>query len=157
MTTFAGNARESDKLGTGTRFSIEIDGTIEGTFSECSGLTATIATTKWEEGGQNFTTLKFPAYTDFSNITLKQGITNSTKLFDWFMDVLNVMNMGSAKQAPLRKNITITLRTEKLEPIRGWQFKRAFPVKWTGPTMQSTSNTASVEAIEFAHEGFIGL
>jgi hypothetical protein len=29
------------------------------------------------------------------------------------------------------------------------------PKKWTGPTLQTTSNAVAIEAIEFAHDGFI--
>ena len=147
MTTFAGDARDSDQLASSMRFCVEADGTIVATFSECSGLNATVASFKWEEGGANHTTLKFPGRADYGNITLKNGITHSTDLFDWFLQVLRGENA--------RKNVSIKLMTEDLQEIRSWEFSRAFPVKWTGPNLQASSNDTAIESIEFAHDGFI--
>jgi phage tail-like protein len=47
--------------------------------------------------------------------------------------------------------------TQDLEEMRSWHFARAFPVKWTGPTLQTTSNSIAIEAIEFCHDGFVGV
>ena len=146
-TTLAGDAMTSDKLALSPRFAVEVDGTIIATFSECSGLTATMRNDKWEEGGANHTTLKFPGRTDFGNITLKHGISYSSDLFDRVLKVL--------RSEDARKQITVKLVTQDLQEMRSWHFLRAFPVKWTGPTLQTTSNTIAVEAIEFAHDGFV--
>jgi phage tail-like protein len=40
-------------------------------------------------------------------------------------------------------------------PVRQWTFLMAFPVKWTGPTVQSTATEVAVESLEFAHEGLL--
>jgi phage tail-like protein len=146
-TTFPGNAMTSDKIGVAPRFCIEANKELLATFSECSGLSATVRSDKWEEGGANYTTLKFPGRTDFGNLTLKHGVSLSTELFDWFMDVLRGKNS--------RRDIAILLRTQDLDPLQSWHFSRAFPVKWTGPTLQATSNTVAIESIEFAHDGFV--
>src|SRR5687768_8877807 len=105
-----GEALESDKLGIAPRYAVEVDGMINATFSECSGLVATIRSDKWEEGGANFTTLKFPGRTDFGNITLKHGIGYSSELFDWFMRVMRCEDD--------RKQITIKLVTQDLQEMR---------------------------------------
>jgi phage tail-like protein len=149
MNTFAGDTLKSDKLGLAPRFAVELDNSIIATFSECSGLSATMRTDKWEEGGANYTTLKFPGRVDFSNLTLKHGETDSFDLFNWFLLVLG--------GKPARKEMTVKLMTYNLEMLREWHFVGVFPVKWTGPTLQTTSNTIAIEAIEFAHDGFINL
>jgi phage tail-like protein len=146
-TTLAGDAMTSDKIGIAPRFAVEVDGTIMATFSECSGLSATVRNDKWEEGGANQTTIKFPGRVDYGNITLKHGISYSTDLFDWFMKVL--------RNEKARKELTVKLVTQDLEEMRSWHFARAFPVKWTGPTLQTTSNAIAIETIEFCHDGFI--
>jgi phage tail-like protein len=149
VNTFAGNSMASDKIGLAPRFCVEANQELLATFSECSGLSATVRSDKWEEGGANYTTLKFPGRTDFGNLTLKHGVSFSTELLDWFKDVLR----GTKDKT--RRDIAILLYTPDLKPLQSWHFSRAFPVKWTGPTLQSTGNAVAIEAIEFAHDGFV--
>ena len=144
---FGGDAAKSDKLGQNSRFCIEVNSAILATFSECSGLSATVRSDKWEEGGANQTTLKFPGRTDFGNLTLKHGLSLSTDLFDWFLDVL--------KGKKCRREIAVMLVGQDEKQLQSWHFRRAFPVKWTGPTLQAATNVVAIEAIEFAHDGFV--
>jgi hypothetical protein len=34
-----------------------------------------------------------------------------------------------------------------------WDFKEAFPVKWTGPELRADSGNVAFESIELAHRG----
>jgi hypothetical protein len=34
-----------------------------------------------------------------------------------------------------------------------WDFKKAFPVKWTGPELRAASGEVAFESIELAHRG----
>lgn len=153
MTTFASDAMPSQgKIGISPRFEIEIDGSVVASFSECSGLSVTVNTEKLEEGGANHTTLKFPGRVDYSNLTLKHGVTYSTDLFDWFMQVVR----GEA----VRKQVSVRLFSleasgNELKEMVTWQYLNAFPVKWTGPTLQVDSNSVAIESIELAHDGFV--
>jgi len=146
MTTLAGNDVTSKTAAT-QRFSVEIDGSIAATFSECSGLAVQIATQKYEEGGDNGVTLKFQGRVDYTNIVLKHGITESTDLFDWLLRIV--------RGEYARKNVSVRVLTSDLSEIRSWQFKGAFPVKWTGPTLNTTSSSIAIETLELAHEGFV--
>ncbi len=149
MTTFTGDALPNYRFGTATRFAVEVDGTIVASFSECSGLTATVQSDKWEEGGANFTTYKFPGRTDFGNLTLKHGITESLDLYTWFLQVVE----GGKR---CRKTITIKLMPQDLQgAVRSWHLVDAFPVKWTGPSLQAGSNAVAIESVEFAHDGLV--
>jgi len=148
MTTFTGDALRSDKFGTAPRFAVEADGTIVASFSECSGLAATVQSDRWEEGGVNFTTYKFPGRTDFGNLTLKHGVTDSLDLYNWFLKVVQGVQC--------RKTVTIKLLTSDMqEVIRSWHLVHAFPVKWIGPSLQAGSNALAIETLEFAHDGLV--
>lgn len=137
-------------LAIGARFSVEVNGSIQAYFNECSGLGATVKQETFEEGGSNQTTLKFPARADYANVTLKRGMTEWTDLYKWFTRVLE----GKRD----RQSVTITLLdgTSEPEPIRSWQLLNAFPVKWTGPSMKADATSVAIETLEFAHEGLIG-
>ena len=147
MVTLAG-AYNDALAGTSPRFSIEVDGTILASFSDCSGLSATISTEKLEEGGSNHTTYKFPGRADYSNITLKHGVTHSADLFNWFLKVLR-------REPGIRKPVSIKLLNSQLEELQSWHFVDAFPVKWDGPSLQAGANSIAVESIELAHNGFL--
>jgi phage tail-like protein len=137
-----------DKIAVGARFDLEIEGIQVASFAECSGFGLTVATDKLEEGGVNHTTRKLPARTDFTNIVLKKGVTESTELFDWVMEAIN----GRIK----RKTVTLHVLNPgaKPEEMTFYEVLRAFPVKWTGPTFQTSANQAAIETLELAHDGF---
>ena len=49
----------------------------------------------------------------------------------------------------------LVLVAEALEEIVRWEFVNAFPVKWTGPSLQAASSGVSIETLELAHAGLI--
>jgi phage tail-like protein len=49
--------------------------------------------------------------------------------------------------------VTISLVGPKGDAIRTWAFTDAWPVKWTGPTLNAASNQAATETLEIAHTG----
>jgi phage tail-like protein len=153
MATFpweSGEKKGNDnKIGMSPRFCVEMDASIVASFSECSGLSVTIRNDKYEEGGRNSTTLKFPGRPDYSNITLKHGVTDTYDLFNWFLKVM--------RGEKARKEITLKLLTPMLVELQSWQLSRAFPVKWTAPMLQTTSNTVAIESLEIAFDGFVSL
>jgi phage tail-like protein len=148
MKTFAGDD-VSSKTATSSHFAVEIDGSIVASFTECSGLGVTIGVDKYEEGGDNGVTLKFQGRTDYTNIVLKHGITESTDLFDWLIKIV--------RGEYARKNVSIRVLTADLSEIRSWQFTGAFPVKWTGPTLTANASSVAIETLELAHEGFVAI
>jgi phage tail-like protein len=34
-----------------------------------------------------------------------------------------------------------------------WNFVKAWPAKWTGPSLSAKSNDVAIETLELAHEG----
>ena len=151
--TFAGDARQDGpKFAIALHYAVEINGIEVATFAECSGLGLTVQTDKIEEGGVNHTTRKLPGRTDFTNIVLKHGVTSSTELFDWVMKTINNRDGNNLE----RKTVTIHVLevARSTTEMTHWQFMRAFPVKWTGPSFQVSSSAVAVETLELAHDGF---
>ena len=134
-------------IGLSYAFQLEFDGQVHGSFTECEGLSATIEVDEWQEGGLNGYTHLLPARTVYENITLKQAMFASYEFYAWFM----LVSQGRLA----RKPISIFLRDSQGETIRHWDFDRAFPVKWTGPSLSIDSNDAAVEVVEFAHAGLL--
>ncbi len=135
------------------KFWVEIEGMLEAYFTEVSGMTAQTEVLEYKEGGTNTFTHKLPTRTSFTNITLKRGMTTSTKFWDWYM---NTVNKGVGKAAVQLKDISIILYSpsEAATTIRRWNVSNAYPIKWVGPSMATKSAEYAVETIEIAYDKF---
>ena len=45
------------------------------------------------------------------------------------------------------RSVSVYLMDEKKNPIRGWQFESAYPVKWEVENFNSTKNEVAIEKI----------
>ena len=131
---------------TSFRYKIEIEGLIEGGFSEASGLQATTQVEDFREGGVNDYVHKLPKETTYQNITLKRGLADCDKLWNWLQAVIS----GKFK----RRNIHLFLVDNQGKEKWRWEFNDAYPVKWSGPEFKSDSNTVAFETLELVHNGF---
>lgn len=117
-----------------------------GGFSECSGLEMVQTDLKQSEGGRNDAQLRFPGPITWTNLTLKRGVSriNNTG-WDW----LYSFGRGRVR----RMDGLVVLLDSRRVPHSIWSFKRAFPVRFTGPSLNATSTAVAVELLELAHEG----
>lgn len=130
----------------GFNFAVEIGGVTAGGFSEVSGLQAETEIQEYREGGLNDYIHKRAGPTKFSStLTLKKGIADSSELWSWYCDVMQ----GKVK----RKTISVLLMNSAGEEKQRWNFRNAYPVKWSGPSLRATASEVAVETIELAHEG----
>jgi phage tail-like protein len=130
----------------GYNFLIEIDGVIKGGFREASGLDSAQDPIEYREGNEKvLTARKLPGLTKYSNISLKRGITDDAKLWEWRKKCID----GKVE----RKSGSIILMNEVQEEKLRWNFTNAWPTKWTGPSFNATGNEVAIETLEIAHEG----
>ncbi|WP_440956071.1 phage tail protein [Methanosarcina sp. Mfa9] len=127
------------------RFRVEIEGITFAQMSEVTGLQAETETETYEEGGVNDFVYKLPKRTKYSNLTLKRGITDSDQIWKWYQDVV----IGKFE----RRNGSIILVDSSGNDRWRWDFKDAYPVKWTGPDLRADSSTIAFETVELAHNG----
>ncbi len=143
-------ARTDDPFGA-FRFVVELGSVQVAGFAECTGLSMETKVFEYKEGGNNATTLKFPEASAYGNVTLKRGITNSTELIDWHLDVINGQFGVNVRAS--NPNIAIVLNDDTGSAARRWNLIRAFPVKWVGPDLKASGNEVAIETLELAHEG----
>ena len=79
-------------------------------------------------------------------LTLKRGIAFSMDLFYWRKQVVE------QKNGNFQKSLTLSLVDEKGGPIARWQFKRAWPSKYTTPTLNAKGNEIAIDTIEIVAE-----
>jgi len=126
------------------RFSVDLQGLSIGRFSECTGISVEVETKEYMEGGVNDFVHKLPTRVKYPNIVLKRGVTHEEELMKWFYD---------SRFTPQRKIMTITLLGPGTKTVRTWAFLNAYPVKWTGPNLNATSNSIASEQLEIVHNG----
>lgn len=127
------------------RFAITLDDMSAGGFSECTGLSIETEVQEYAEGGLNTNVHRFPTRSKHGSITLKRGIVDRA-LWEWYDDLVQ----GRVR----RRNGTIAVKdTGGEQVVVEWQFRDAFPCKWTGPDLNATQSAVAVESLELCHEG----
>ena len=126
-------------------FSVEIDGLIVGGFTEVSGLNAEVKVTQINEGGQNAYVEQRIAGMSYPKLILKRGLTTADMLWLWHRDVI----AGNIT----RRNGSIVLMTQDVVEMWRWNFKDAYPIVWTGPSLRADQAQVAFESIELVHRG----
>ncbi|MBK7179908.1 MAG: phage tail protein [Chloroflexi bacterium] len=127
---------------------MEVQGKVTGYFSEVSGLGSeqeVIEHKVVNEKGVEVV-MKIPGRLKWENIVLKRGITSDMQIWDW-RKLVEDGHVGDA-----RSDGSVTMYDQALTAVARWEFKRAWPVKVTGPSVKSDSNEIGVEELTLAHE-----
>ena len=125
-------------------FRVELPNAKLGYFRECSGLTVEVEVKEYMEGGRNDFVHKLPTRLKYPNVVLKRGVTDSNVLMRW------------AQQSVVKaERVELTLHLMGLDghAVQSWAFADAYPVKWTGPTLNAGSNQIATETLEITHTG----
>lgn len=127
-------------------FLVEIDGVVQGGFSEVSGLTTDANIIEYREGNeQQGTTRKLPGLMKYNNIVLKRGWTKDKALWEWRKKVIE----GKTSRA---SGSVVLLDEARNEALR-WNFREGWPSKWEGPGLNAKTSEVAIETLEIAHEG----
>jgi phage tail-like protein len=127
-------------------FLVELEGIAQASFVECSGLSSTTEVIENREGGDNRTVRKLPGKTSFADITLKWGLTGSRELWDWRQQI--------ADGVVVRKNGSIVVfDLANSTEVARWNFLRAWPTKWEGPSFNAKGSDIAIDTLVLAHEG----
>lgn len=146
MATTIDTTREDPLVG--FHFAVEVQGQVTGYFTEVSGLGSeheAIEHKVINEKGVEVI-MKIPGRLKWENIVLKRGITGDMQIWEWRKKVEDGDVLGA------RSDGSITMFNQSLDPVARWEFKRAWPVKVTGPSVKSDSNEIGVEELTLAHE-----
>jgi phage tail-like protein len=129
----------------GYNFHVEIDGISRGAFEEVTGLDSTVDVVEYREGGWNTTPHKFPGQTKHANIVLKHGMASDRDLTNWHQNVVE----GTID----RRNGSVILLDRRGTEVARWNFIRAWPTKYTAPSLNAKTSDIAIETLELAHEG----
>ncbi len=116
-------------------------------FTEVSGLDVEREVIEYRDGSsKEYSKLKQPGLTKFSNITLKRGsFASDNEFYDWWA--------STKLETVERRDITISLLNEEHTPVMIWNVKNAWPSKITPTDLKSDDNSIAIESMELVHEG----
>lgn len=127
------------------RFEVRLDDLPVGGFSDCAGLGVETEFFDYPEGGVNDHLQRFPGRSRQQNLVLKRGIVDRD-LWDWHADLV--------KGVVRFRNGSVLVRDPSGGRIQlQFEFRRALPMKWTGPELSASNGAVAVESIELAHHG----
>ena len=142
------SGRDTDPL-VGFNFGLELQGTITGYFTECSGVgseSEVIEHKVVNDKGMEIVQ-KIPGRLKWQDVTVKRGITADMQIWDW----REMVEKGQMDQA--RKTCSIVMFDRNYEEVARWNFENAWPSKVSGPSVKSDSNEFGVEEMTIVHEG----
>lgn len=125
-------------------FSVAIPGITLGYFSQCRGLEVEVETFEYVEGGLNDFVHHLPTRVRHPHLELTRGLTKEDALLKWFW---------ATRQKAELKEVTVTLFTVGNQERRVWSFIDAYPIRWSGPSVDAASADIGTETLQIAHSG----
>jgi phage tail-like protein len=126
------------------RFLLEIDGIVQGGFSECSGFGSSVEVIEYREGGDAALVRKLPGKASYPDLMLKWGVTDSRELYDWHLTAIN----GQVE----RKNGSIVLQDDLGQEKVRWNFFSAWASKYDGPDFSAKGNDVAIDTLTISCE-----
>jgi phage tail-like protein len=134
----------------GLNFELTIEGVsqdgqaVGATFKEVSGFDSTVEVIEYRSGADSLNVIKIPGLNKHGNITLKWGANGTALFWNWILRAMD----GQVQRA----NGSIKLLDENRVEVMRWDFTRAWPTKYTGPSLNASTNEIGLETLEMAVE-----
>lgn len=114
-------------------------------FSECDGLEMTMEVKTIRQGGANDHPVRVSGPINYSNLTLKRGMTSNYDLWKWFED--------SAADPRLRADAEVVLLgADGNKELARFQLARCVPVKIKAPALSAKDGAIAIEEMQMAYE-----
>ena len=120
---------------------------VSGAFTEVTGLELEIPPIEYRGGAEDITVRKIPGLKKFTNLTFKRGITGHVGFWNWVVEAMN----GKVR----RPSGSISMLDENRQEVMSWNFTRAWPTKYTGPSLGASKNEIAMETLVLAVEGLL--
>jgi len=128
-----------------------------GSFSEATGLEATMTPRTIREGGRNWGAVQRAGPVAFGTVILKRGMTGSDDLSKWFDLTTRLAGYGTRLSGTIevvdRAAFNTATKAATRHVLLTWNLHNALPVKFKGADLNSTASQVAVEEVHLVHEG----
>jgi phage tail-like protein len=127
-------------------FKLQIQGVVEGHFTECSPLGARVVPVPYRAGGDGRVVRQLAGPVEYDPVTLRYGLTKSSDLWKWFLD--------SLRGVPRKQNVSILLLgADGVEEVMRWDLESAWPCEWRGSPLDALGKQLAIESFTLVFEG----
>lgn len=127
-------------------FKLQIQGVVEGHFTECSPLGARVLPISYRGGGDGRVVRQLAGPVEYDPVTLRYGLTQSSDLWKWFLD--------SLRGVPRKQNVSILLLgSDGVEEVMRWDLEAAWPCEWRGAPLDALGKQLAIESFTLVFEG----
>jgi phage tail-like protein len=126
-------------------FKLVIQGVTEGHFTQCTGLGVRVEAIKYREGGTSQVVHRLPGRVEYTDVTLRYGLTASKELWLW----LDAAMRGAVQ----RRNVSIILLSQDgvTEAVR-FNLLNAWPSSWVGAPLDALGHEVAIEELTLVYE-----
>lgn len=131
----------------GYNWKLEIDGIgIVAHFIECDGIEIDINKVSYREGGDDASIHRLPGLVNYSDVTLRYGLTDEKQVWNWFESSLQ-------STVVQRKQVSILLMKpdQQSEQVR-WNLFDAWPSHWKTARLNALSSDFAIESLSLTFE-----
>ncbi len=128
------------------KFLVEIDGVVKAGFRTCSGLKGIIGVVEENEGGSNITTKELGKFS-VDNVTLTNGVTDNTEMYDLFEKYKN----GELDDGI---GMSVVQLDRAGEEIKRWDCFNCKVITFMAGDWDASAEENTVEETEFIVEDF---
>ncbi len=126
-------------------FVLDIQGVQSGYFTEVSGLSVSVESIEYREGGGAPAVRKLPSRVKYGDVTLKWGMSESRELWDWLM--------ATAQGTFERKDVSVVLlKPDGQQEEARWNLFNTYPSEWRGAPLDAMSDQVAIETLALAVE-----
>ncbi len=125
-------------------FIVEIDGILAAGYSEVNGLGIELEVEKRHFGGENDVQYSFIKQASYSDLVLKNGVSQYDFMWKWFEDTV--------KGKPKPRNGSIYLYDLGSKTLTYWNFYQAYPIQWEGPSLNAQGNEVATHSTTLVYQ-----
>ncbi len=126
-------------------FKLVIQGVVQGHFTKVEGLGLKIDRILYRAGGENSTVRVIPGQVEYTPVTLKYGLTDSTEMLQWLFKAVD----GKVE----RRNVSIAMLNDAGSvEVRRWNLLGAWPCDWFGAPLDALGKDLAIESLSIAYD-----
>ena len=114
-------------------------------FTECVGMGMRIHPIRYRESGAGQIVRALPGPVEYSEVTLRYGLTASTDLWNWLL-------LGVRGTVARRHVSVVMLDTDGVTEATRWNLINAWPCQWSGAPLDAHGREVAIEELHLAFD-----